>query len=394
METIGKKLLITDFGAVPSPADSTSAIRAAIDACGPNDAVVIPKGSFKCGAVRLKSNMTLFFEDGAVMLMSDDYKDYLTDGSWSWRCAGFTAQDCENITVAGQGVLDGQNCFCPLGEEGFRGPHMILMDRCRNVSFRGFTVRDSANYAILLTDCYDCVVDGISVIAGHDGVHTQRCKNFSIQNCDFRTGDDSIAGSDNSNFVIRQCYFNTACNALRFGGENVTVENCRFQGPGEFMHRLEGRLASLHAFINFAPADRSTSIPVRNWTVRNITADHMLSLYNLDSKREWQDGPMAQNILFEDVVCTNMQEAVKIDDGGCHCSAVTLRRCRLHLDPSVEPQPLIDAVSFDSLTLEDVTLDNDGRGVGISAKNGNLLRLSDLNGNTQYTVENITEVIK
>lgn len=389
----GIRRLITDFGATPQSENNAPAIQAAIDACRPGEAVVIPAGTFKTGIIHLKSHLTLLFEPGAVILGSDDYRHYMSGGEWDWNAALFRAENQHHISISGPAILDGQNCFCPLGEEGFRGPHMLRLMHCSHLHFEGFTVKDSANYGILCTDCTDSMVQNVTVIAGHDGVHTQRCTNFKITGCTFRTGDDSIAGSDNENFVITNCYFNTACNGLRFGGRNVQVTDCRFQGPGEFMHRLEGRTASLSAFINFAPADRNTKLPTENWVVRNITADRMLSLYYLDRNREWQDGPNAKDILFEDVTCTNMHEPIQVLGRGNREAALTFRRCQLHLSPAVPPQPVIEMDSFGSLTLEDVTLDNQGRAPELVLRNGNCLKLAGTSKNQAFAAENVTSIL-
>lgn len=389
---MAKQLSIFDFGADPGLDNNAPHIQAAIDACAPGDEVIIPAGTWKTGIIHLKSHLTLRFASGTTILGSDNYLHYMTDDNWDWDSALFQGENLEDVTISGPAILDGQNCFCPLGEEGFRGPHMLRLMHCKHLQFEGFTVRDGANYGILCTDCIDGVVDHITVIAGHDGVHTMRCSNFRITNCTFRTGDDSVAGNDCENFAIQNCYFNTACNGLRFGGRNVLVENCRFQGPGEFIHRLEGRKASLCAFINFSPADRNTVIPTERWTIRNITADHMLSLYYLDRNREWQDGPTTRDILFEDVTCTNMQESIMVLGRGNTDTNLTFRRCHLHLDPEVPAQPVILMDCFDALTLEDVQLDNQNRVDSLVLRKGNSLTLAGSSQNQPYIAENVTNL--
>lgn len=51
---------ILDFGAIGDGESlNTRAIQAAIDTCPKNDVVYIPAGTFRCGAIHLKSDMTL-----------------------------------------------------------------------------------------------------------------------------------------------------------------------------------------------------------------------------------------------------------------------------------------------------------------------------------------------
>ena len=365
-------LNITQFGASESAVNNAPFIQAAIDACPKGETVLIPKGSFVSGAVRLKSHMTLEFEPGAVILGSEDYRDYCASDRWEWTSTLFSIKDCEDITVKGPGLLDGRNCFCPKGEEGFRGPHMFVIWRSKDLRFEGFTVKDCANYALLLILCESIQITNVEMIAGHDGIHTQRCSSVDIEGCIFRTGDDSIAGSDNRNFTVRNCRINSACNGFRFGCDGLLMEDCVFQGPGEFMHRLEGRLASLYAFDHFAPLDRKTYIPTDNWVIRRIKADRMLSLYRMDRNENWQEAQPAKSVTFEDVTVTNMQEPIRVFGRGSRDTALTLRRCNISTDPNLPPMPVLEMEDFASLTLENTVLDNGGKAPLTVLNNGDV----------------------
>ena len=52
------------------------------------------------------------------------------------------------------------------------------------------------------------------------------CDNVLVEDCKFYTGDDCIAGFDNCDVTVRNCVLNSACQAVRFGGNNVLIENC------------------------------------------------------------------------------------------------------------------------------------------------------------------------
>ncbi|PJI84854.1 glycosyl hydrolase family 28 protein [Luteimicrobium subarcticum] len=120
---------------------STKAIQAAIDVCViPGCTVVIPKGTFRTGALFLHSDMTLELAQGARLLGSDDWADYPvtkgyylypvptptpTDASWTAylrppsllnvrpRDLGKSATSREpgdvarNVRVVGPGTIDG-----------------------------------------------------------------------------------------------------------------------------------------------------------------------------------------------------------------------------------------------------------------------------------------------
>jgi exo-poly-alpha-galacturonosidase len=68
---------ILDYGAkADTTVKNTRFIQKAIDACTEGGTVYIPKGIFVSGALFLKSNMTLFIEEGAVLKGSSDVADY------------------------------------------------------------------------------------------------------------------------------------------------------------------------------------------------------------------------------------------------------------------------------------------------------------------------------
>lgn len=108
----------------------------------------------------------------------------------------------------------------------------MVFCRCRGVTLRGYTYRNAANWCHQLDSCIQVRMDHVTVLGGHDGVNLHHCTQVWIDSCDFRTGDDCIAGYDAENVVVRNCSLNTSCNSFRFGGRNLLVEHCRFWGPG------------------------------------------------------------------------------------------------------------------------------------------------------------------
>ena len=100
----------------------TDAIQKAIDACTVGCKVLLPAGTYKSGALYLKSNMTLEIAEGATLLGSERAEDYPRDGyiqypySTTVRPASLinalprdprAHQAFENIRIVGKGVIDG-----------------------------------------------------------------------------------------------------------------------------------------------------------------------------------------------------------------------------------------------------------------------------------------------
>lgn len=73
-----RQLNVRGFGASgDGAAMDTAALQKAIDACGPEEEVYLPKGIYRTGALRLHSDMALHLEAGAVLQGTDCPEDYL-----------------------------------------------------------------------------------------------------------------------------------------------------------------------------------------------------------------------------------------------------------------------------------------------------------------------------
>ena len=112
------------FGAVGDGTTlNTAAIQAAIDACPAAGKVLVAGGTFKTGALFLKSNMTLEIAEGATLLGSENSADYpLAQGYELYDYLperrppsllnaidqnGRVAGTFENIRIVGKGTIDG-----------------------------------------------------------------------------------------------------------------------------------------------------------------------------------------------------------------------------------------------------------------------------------------------
>ena len=275
---------ITGYGATPDAGTlQTKFIQSAIDRCFSDGGgeVVIPRGTFMSGDIRLRDHVTLRLLSGAVLLGSRDPMDYfnhrsdtlqpidkaeMTDRrfvsfhtienntsydptrveyeyvrrqSSRWNNALIRAINAEDVAVIGEkdSIIDGADCFDPEGEEDYRGPHGITFHDCKNVRFEGYTIRNTGNWAHNLNRCENVTMENVIVLAGHDGIHMSVCRNIRISDSDFRTGDDCIAGFANVNTLVERCHINSSCSAFRFGGTNMLVRDCEICGPGEYGFR-------------------------------------------------------------------------------------------------------------------------------------------------------------
>lgn len=272
--------VITDFGARVCDAPQTEKIQAAIDACflAGGGKVIIPKGVFLSGGIRLRSNITLCLEAGAILKASRNHLDYsahlddkiepidfskyegmnyCVDPTSKWSNGFIKVIDAENVSIIGVpgSFIDGNDCYDPEGEENYRGPHGITMYNVKNIHLDGYTIMNTGNWAHSILRSQNVTVKNITVLGGHDGFDLFDCDNVLMEDCEYHVGDDAIAGYGNKDVHLRNCIFNTSCSCLRFGGTDVLVENCIGRGPGDFGFRLS--LTSEQKAIS-APTDENT----------------------------------------------------------------------------------------------------------------------------------------
>ena len=384
----------------------TNIIQNAIDSCAATGGgeVIFPSGKFLCGGIQLKSNVTLQLQKGAILQGSDKYADYNND-------AFIYGKDLSNISIHGEGIIDGVDCYNPKGEEGFRGPHCIRLVNCKNISLTGFTIKNSANWAINCRYSSFGTVKNVTILGGHDGLHTRFCNNFTVTGCDFRTGDDAFAGNDNRDFIITDCKINTSCNGFRMGCLNFTVQRCKMWGPGEYAHKIQKRSNMLSAFVHFSPKDESSALKSGNWLIKDIIIENVDHVYNYNfEKGLWQTGQPVTKVRFEKVKATGILSAFNIigdeklnfnlnvqnslfsfREGAVNSSAFEGAKI---LSPA-----LFNAYNFDQVTLEKVIFEKKDSKPLLNFISGNALtldRVSFITGSSSipYNLDKIGEVKK
>jgi len=245
--------------------DDTDAVQAAIDAAGPTE-VRLRGGVFLCRTLHLRSHLTLSIGADATLLGHHDPEQYRglaglndpTDAKMGerWHRGLLVGDELEHVTLQGQGTIDGQDVFDPLGEEKMRGPHTVMLRHCRDVRIEGLTFVRSGNYAIFAKTTDRLDVHQVTVQGGWDGVHlrgmaSRPCEAARITECTFETGDDAIAGWYWQDAFIADCRINTSCNGLRVIGpvDGLQLLRCAFHGPGHYPHRTYDKRGALCAVL-------------------------------------------------------------------------------------------------------------------------------------------------
>ena len=409
------KVSVIDFGAVKDvEAVQTAAFQKALDACflAGGGEVTVPEGSYVIGDIRIRSNTTLHLLENAVLLgstTSDDYmhinddlleplpeeqntrlrwisprlwkemgggfkKHLYTAGSY-WNYGMIRAVYAKNIAVIGEegSRIDGRNVYDPEGEEKYRGPHAINMHFCKNVTFRGYTVVNSSNWAHAIFQSENVTFEHLTVLAGHDALHTRACSNVKMENCKLITGDDAVAGFDNLDVVIRNCEISSACSAFRYGGNNILVEYCTVYGPCAYQFRgsfsreekiagvttsERGRNNMLSFWTNFVTDDLPVRRPagkilLRNCTVKN--ADRLLHL-NLSGNESWQRGTPPTDITFENITAEGIKMGLTAYGIEGAPMKLTLKNVDYTYAEEAAETPMIRIAHCDEIELENVTV--------------------------------------
>ncbi len=274
----------------------TAAINTAIAQCSQagGGEVFFPAGRYRTGTIRLASGVTLSLGEGATIVGTsqlDQYEVYTPPSGTPeagfpkhWHRALILGVKVENVGIAGPGNIDGAKVFDPHGEERMRGPHTILIAESKGITVRDLSILDSANYAVLLEDVSQAKFSRVRCVGGWDGIHFRGwygrpCRNISITDCQFYTGDDSIAGRYWEDVVIRNCVFNSSCNGIRLIGPalRLTIDECLFFGPGKQPHR-SSRRTNMLAGICLQPGGwdhtrgHTDEVLISNVTMRDVAA--------------------------------------------------------------------------------------------------------------------------
>ncbi|MDG3006645.1 glycoside hydrolase family 28 protein [Paludisphaera mucosa] len=294
---------VRDHGAKGDGATTdTAAINRAVAACADagGGQVRFPPGRYLSGTVRLRSKVALHLEAGAVLVGTTDLTAYEgfrpPEGTFeatlppAWHRAIVLGVDVEDVAIEGAGTIDGAKVHDPNGEERMRGPHAILFGHSNRITIRDVTIRDAANYGVMIEECSQVDVKGVTITGGWDGVHFRGwegkpCRDVSIVDCRFSTGDDAIAGRYWENTLITGCVLNSSCNGIRLIGpaRGLIVHDCLFYGPGKHPHRTSGRTNMLSA-VNLQPGawdptrGRLEDVLISDATMRNVQAPVHLSL--------------------------------------------------------------------------------------------------------------------
>lgn len=265
-------LNVLDFHAIGDGiSDDTVKIQAAIASCPKNGCVYVPKGVYLISSIFLKSNMTLYFEEGAKLIAKYDRREYpilpaeqesYFFGTWEGSmvanfASSITALSCDHLYIVGKGEIDEQ---ASLGDWyvnhhekriAWRGFGMYFC-QCNDVEVVGIYIHDTPSWNVhpffsKHLKFLNMRIENPIHMPTTDGIDPDCCEDCLIAGCTFSVGDDCIAiksgtyelakkyRQPSTKIIIRNNYMESGHGGVVFGSESsggihdVLVEQCIFK---------------------------------------------------------------------------------------------------------------------------------------------------------------------
>lgn len=231
---------IRDYGATGDGViRNTPFIQAAIDACFQDGGgtVNVPAGRYLSGSIRLRTNVSLSLDPGAILIASIDPADIQADKEYVDSKTGYFigAIDAENVSITGRGEIFGQGDLLMEKDDGvseypllpgeFRS-QLCYFRGCHNVQLNGITLVKSSEWTVHLIGCRHVAIQSVNILnnlrgANNDGIDPDACQDVRISGCHIEGGDDAI--------VIK-----TTRSAARMYGncEDILISGCTLVSRG------------------------------------------------------------------------------------------------------------------------------------------------------------------
>ena len=194
--------------------------------------VYLPAGEYLSGSIRLKSNISLFIDQGAEIIAApvsseNQYDDeepglgnnYQDAGHSHWHNSLIWGEDLHDISIIGQGFICGKALFKDYVKGKQTANKTIALLRCRNVNIRDISILSGGWFAILATGVDNLTIDNVKFDTNRDGMDIDCCQNVRVSNCYVNSPyDDGI------------CLKSTFALGYPKSTKNVTISNCQVSG--------------------------------------------------------------------------------------------------------------------------------------------------------------------
>ncbi len=314
------------------------------------------------------------------------------------------AVDCEDISITGDGVIDGQDLafwdpceskderpygifrFKVRGSLRSRPSPLVQIVRCRNVRLDRLRVEAAPGWAVHVYDCDQVSVTGLTV-RGHpfgphtDGIGINGSRDVRISHCDVDTGDDAIIikstdpGMTCRNVTVTNCIVASNCAGIGLGADvygridDVIFSNCIVKKalrmiqvemwyPGQVQRAL------------------FTGIAGRTFPDDEIENERVIYVDIQEQKRPGGELGSVQDLVFRDIACESRGRILLTAQDGAVIDGITLAQVVVQV-PEIE-DPAVTVPRATSLQLSNFNPATRAVRAAVVADNARRLTLRDV----------------
>ncbi len=308
---------VKEYGAKgDSIAFDTESINKAIDAAAAagGGTIYFPAGKYLSFSIHLKSNITLFLDNGAILIAadpnqgkggydapepneSDKYQDF---GHSHWHNSLIWGENLQNIAIIGHGMINGKGLTRSGNTKTGIANKAIALKLCRNVILKDITVLTGGHFCLLATGVDNMTIDNVKLDTNRDGFDIDCCRHVHISNCSVNSPfDDAI--------VLKSSY---ALGFARFT-EDVTITNCSVSGfdigtflDGTYKRENAGKVPDRGVVTGRIKFGTESNGGFRNITISNCTFEFCRGL-----ALETVDGGILEDISISNITMRDVMGA-------------------------------------------------------------------------------------
>ncbi len=332
---------VTRYGAVSDGVTpDAKAINQAIDAAAAagGGTVYFRAGTYLSGSIHLKSNVTLFLEQGSTILASANPADFDSPEPNRWdkfqdfghshfRNSLIWGENLENIAILGTGRIWGKGLIRNTGraanppatgqpavpqpaanqntelqppDRAVPGNKAISLKLCHNVIIKDVSILMGGWFAILATGVDNLTIDNVKIDTNRDGMDIISCRNVRISNSSVNSPyDDGICLKSDFSLGFARAV------------ENVTIANSQVSGydVGTFLDGTFQRKAVYGRNHNDGPTGRIKFGTESNGGFKNITISNVVFDYCRGLALETVDGAMLEDVAISNVTMRDIVNA-------------------------------------------------------------------------------------
>ena len=213
----------------------TDAINRTIEAASSagGGTIYFPAGKYLSFSIHLKNNITLFLDNGAILIAADpnqgkggydapepnEFDKFQDFGHSHWHNSLIWGENLQNIAIIGHGLIDGKGLTRSGNTKEGIANKAIALKWCRNVILKDISILTGGHFCLLATGVDNFTIDNFKIDTNRDGLDIDCCQHGHISNCSVNSPfDDAI--------VLKSSF---ALGVARFT-EDVTITNCSVSG--------------------------------------------------------------------------------------------------------------------------------------------------------------------